>query len=133
MNVTASTLPRRSVRTTRSPVSAVSANCGAFPTTGNRAFSMVACAHATGTLACIIASMSAGRSDGRPTTSGLEFPLELIEHAPVRSLTDELLRWTLDHAGFAQAQRVEPDRLLGVVVAPVAVRQLAQRLPRVLG
>src|SRR5436190_19258381 len=62
----------------------------------------------------------------------LELLLELVERAPVRSVTNDLLRWTIHHPRFAQPQRVETQRVLRVVLAPVAVRNLPQRLPRVL-
>src|SRR5690242_12420814 len=64
--------------------------------------------------------------------SRLQFALELIEKAPVSVLGDELLRAGLDHPGFRQAQRIEAERVLGIVVAPDVVADLAQRLQRII-
>ncbi len=48
--------------------------------------------------------------------------LSSFEEAPVRPFRDDLLRGRLDHADLVQAQRIEPHRVLGVVLAPFVVR-----------
>src|SRR6185436_2706406 len=76
------------------------------------------------------------RRRGRPpeasAQSSLEFLLQFVQEAPVGSLRDQLLRRALHHSGLPQPQRVEPDGLLRVVVAPLAIRQLTDRLSRIL-
>src|SRR5215831_16830642 len=50
----------------------------------------------------------------------LQLALELVEEPPVSALRDDLAGRRLDYARFVQSQRVEPDRVLGIVVAPSA-------------
>jgi hypothetical protein len=50
--------------------------------------------------------------------------LQLPQKPPIGSLRDNLLRARLDHARLLKAERVEPDAVLGVIVAPLAVRYL---------
>src|SRR3954464_1620971 len=64
--------------------------------------------------------------------SRLHLALELIEKAPVRVLGNELLRVGLDQPGFLHAQRVKPERVIGIIVAPDVVPDLAQRLQRII-
>src|SRR5919106_5673271 len=66
-----------------------------------------------------------------PLPLSLQLLLQLIEEAPVRALRNDLLGACLDHARLMQAQGVEPQRVLGVILAPRAVWQLLQRLHRV--
>src|SRR5215472_8970403 len=46
---------------------------------------------------------------------GLQLAFELIQEAPIGAFGNDLLRARLDHAHFVQAERVKPDRVLGVV------------------
>src|SRR6516162_4900038 len=64
-------------------------------------------------------------------TSPFQLALELVEKAPVARLGDELIGGELDHARLAQAQCVEAKRVLGIVVTPRVVRNLLQRLQRI--
>src|SRR5262249_50079344 len=64
--------------------------------------------------------------------SALQFALELVEEAPIRSVSDDLVGGRLDHAHFAQPQGKKPDRVFGVVVPPLVVRDFAQRLERII-
>ena len=57
--------------------------------------------------------------------------LQLVEEPPVGTLRDDLLWARLDHPGLVQAQRVEADRVLGVVVAPPVVRDVLHGLQRI--
>src|ERR1700719_3444861 len=56
--------------------------------------------------------------------SRLQLAFELVEEAPVGALGDDLLRGRLDEPGVAHAQRVEPDRVLWVVLPPSIVRNV---------
>src|SRR6266567_6218406 len=123
MNVTASTLPRRSVSDRREPASVVSVNSGAGPTTGNRAFPFVACADADEE-ANSKATRSPSQRNHRPRMLDLEFLLQLFEEAPVGPGLEQLLRRRLDHARLVHAQRVIADRIGGVKLAPPVVRNL---------
>src|SRR5215470_11261553 len=73
---------------------------------------------------CVVGSMPAMRS-------ALQLALELVEEAPVGGLGDDLGGGGLDDAGFAQAQRIEPDRVLRVELAPPVVAHFLQALQRV--
>src|SRR5215472_11213338 len=61
----------------------------------------------------------------------LQLAFQFVEKAPVGAVGDDLLWARLDEAGFAHAQSVEPERVLGVVFAPLVVWIVAQRLQRV--
>src|SRR5262252_4712883 len=63
-------------------------------------------------------------SNGRARMLNLQLALDLVEETPVRSLGDDLVGGRLDHARFAQTQRIEPDRVLGIVVPPLRVWDL---------
>src|SRR5271169_4075819 len=65
---------------------------------------------------------------GSPPCSRLQLAFEFVQEAPIRAVGDNLLRARLDNTGFVQAQRVEADRVLGVVLPPIVVRDLAQCL-----
>src|SRR5262249_25565113 len=63
--------------------------------------------------------------------SRLQLALELVQKAPIGVFGDDLLRSRFDEADFAQPQRIEADCVLGVVFAPLVVRNIAQCLERV--
>jgi hypothetical protein len=63
--------------------------------------------------------------------SRLQLAFELVEKAPIGVFRDDLLRRFFDCAVFAQAQRIEADRVLGIVVTPFVVRKVLQRLQRI--
>src|SRR6476659_4849684 len=71
------------------------------------------------------------RPDALPG-SALQLTLEFIEEPPIRGLGDELVGVRLDHASFAQPKRPEPDRVLGIVLPPLVVWNLFQRLKRII-
>src|SRR5262245_49971019 len=61
---------------------------------------------------------------GQPTAgieSTLQLALELVEEAPIRSVSDDLVGARFDHAHFAQPQRKKPERVFGIVVPPLVV------------
>src|SRR3954470_6898519 len=60
--------------------------------------------------------------------SRLHLALELIEKAPVGVLGNELLRVGLDQPGFLHTQCIEAERVLGIIVAPNVVPDLAEPL-----
>src|SRR5438552_889736 len=53
--------------------------------------------------------------------SRFQLAFELVQETPICAVGDDLLRARLDHAGFMQSQRVEPEAILGVVFAPFVV------------
>jgi len=61
----------------------------------------------------------------------LQLALELVEEAPVGRLRNELVWRRLDHAGVAQPQRVEANRVLGIILAPFVVGDFFERLQRI--
>src|SRR4030095_9190120 len=99
MKVTATTLPRRSPRASRSPSAVVSANGGAAPLVGRPVSRRVA---------------------------ALEFLLQLVEEAPVGALGKDLLGTGLDHPDLMQAKRIEADSVLGVIFPPLVVGDVLQ-------
>src|SRR4029077_13471950 len=60
--------------------------------------------------------------------SRLQVAFELVQEAPIRALGDDLLWARLYEAHIAHAQGVEPQRILGVVLAPFVIWKLADRL-----
>src|SRR5687768_13410038 len=55
----------------------------------------------------------------RAACSRLEFALQLVEEAPVSAVGDEGVRARFDHADLVEPQREEPQRILGVELAPI--------------
>src|SRR5204863_4431192 len=72
---------------------------------------------------------AASRTDVGP--SSLQLILQLVEEPPVRPLRDETLRRRLDHPGLAKTERIEADRVLRIVDAPLVVRDVLHRLERI--
>src|SRR5215471_11677238 len=155
MNVTATTLPRRSRSDSRALSCVVSVNSGAGPIFDSCASAFASCpvaglAQPTAASAATMATHHARRRPifqyatrcasmrldfSRPfhgTISSLELPFELIEDSPVRALRDELLGVGLDHAALMQAQGVEAQGVLRHVLAPARIGNFPERLPRVL-
>ena len=60
--------------------------------------------------------------------SRLHLALELVENAPIGVLGNERLRAGLDQPSFIQAQRVEANRILGIVIPPDVIASLVQHL-----
>ena len=58
------------------------------------------------------------------------FP-DLLQEPPVRAGRDDLVGRRLDHAELAQTQRLETDRVLGVVLPPAAIGDVVQALPHI--
>src|SRR5262249_40807916 len=75
--------------------------------------------------------LESGAVNTSPASSSLQLTLELVEEAPVRALRDDLTGRRLDHARLVQSQRIEPDRVLGIVLSPLSVRQLVHDLQRI--
>jgi hypothetical protein len=57
---------------------------------------------------------------------------QLVQKAPIGAVGDDLLRARLDETHFVQPQRIEPERVLGVVFTPFVIRIVVQRLQRVI-
>ena len=60
----------------------------------------------------------------------LQLLLQLVEEAPIRALSDQLLRTRLDEADLVQTQSVETERVLGIGITPSAIRQVLQNRQR---
>src|ERR1043165_7955005 len=103
MNVSTTTLPRRSASESRRPSCAVSVNAGAGPIVGS-ASGFGAAAPAPDASATIDPMRTARR-----ITLTLQLLPELVEEAPVGALRDQLLRARPDHARLVQTERVEAD------------------------
>src|SRR5262245_49278522 len=72
------------------------------------------------------------RREMRVSESRFQLALELVPEAPIRAISEDLVRTGLDHAGVAQSQRIEAYRILRVIIAPLRVRDFSHRLQRVL-
>src|SRR6516165_7385597 len=79
---------------------------------------------------CVMCMRTSLESSARAIapSSSLELALELVEEAPVGCVGDHFVGREFDHAGFAQPQRIEANRILGIIVTPFVVRDLLQRL-----
>src|SRR5712664_2519593 len=64
--------------------------------------------------------------------SRLQLAFELVQETPIGAVGDDLLRARFDQTDLAQAQRVEAHGVLGVVLPPFVVRQLAEGLQRII-
>ena len=64
--------------------------------------------------------------------SRLQLAFELVEEAPIGVIGDNLVGIRLDQSGVVHAQGIESDSVLGVVVTPFVVGELAQRLQGVI-
>jgi hypothetical protein len=51
----------------------------------------------------------------------LQLTFQLVEETPVGALGDERVRARLDHADLVQPERIEPERVLGIVLAPAGI------------
>src|ERR1041384_3194985 len=125
MKVTATTLPRRSRSESRARAGVVSLNSGAGPIFERRSLPLASWPAAGADELSPPSARSTAAQIARRPTLPLQLPLELVQKAPVRALADDLLRARLDHACLVKAERVEADAVLGVVLAPAGVRQLA--------
>src|SRR6266513_1087901 len=134
MNVTATTLPRRSRSDSRASSCVVSVNAAAGPILERCCAPLVASWPGAGPGAASVASATR-RTTSRTAvrlTSAFQLLLELIDEPPVGAVRDDLLGARLDHPALGEAQGVEADRVFGVEVPPAAIRDLPHRLQRVL-
>src|SRR5258707_6608372 len=79
---------------------------------------------------CMRPSLESSARAIAPSLS-LELAFELVEETPVGALRDDLAGRRFDHARFVQSQRIEPDRVLGVIVAPACILDFLHRLQRI--
>src|SRR6266540_4792890 len=63
-----------------------------------------------------------------PPPLSLQLLLELVEKAPVGALGDDLLRAAFDHPRLMEAQGVEADRILRIVLPPAVVPDILHGL-----
>src|SRR6266849_4890130 len=128
MKVTAITLPWKSARLTGMPSCEVRVNGGAGAIRGSGCVSGMLTALSRGCASISDASSNNVRTTAVRMISALQLALEFVHEAPVRSFGNDLVRIRLDHAAFAQPQRVEPDRVFGIVIAPFVIGHVIQRL-----
>src|SRR5262245_47200320 len=62
----------------------------------------------------------------------LQLSLQLVEEAPVGTLSEDLLRGGLDEARLAKPERIEAHRVVGIVLFPLPIRHFLQGLDSVL-
>src|SRR5215467_4817485 len=132
MNVTATTLPRRSRSDSRALSCVVSVNSGAGPIFDSRvsAFASWPTASWAQPTAASPASMATRHARRQPMLA-LQLLLELVEEAPVGTLGEDLLRRRLDEPHLTESERIEAHGIFGVVVPPPIVVNLFHRLQRV--
>src|SRR5213592_98580 len=125
MKVTATTLPRRSLRARRAPSWVVSVNSGAGPIRDRRASPLGSWPPAVVGEAHVASARSAARDRGlsRPTLA-LQLLLQLVEKSPVGTVGDDLFGIGPDDARLVQSQRVEPHSIFDFILAPPAVWNL---------
>src|SRR5262245_40637593 len=75
--------------------------------------------------------LSRTRITDTTTNLCLQFLLQLPQKPPIGALSDNLLRTRFNHSRLLEAQRVKADAVLGVVIAPLAVRNLLHSLKSV--
>src|SRR5262249_10344226 len=61
-----------------------------------------------------------------------QLPFELVNEAPIRAIGKDSIGARLDHAHLAKPQRIEAQRVFGIVFMPAIIGGLAQRLRSVL-
>src|SRR5262245_22274005 len=128
MNVTATTLPRRSRSESRALSCVVNVNSGAGPIfdSGASAFASWPAAGPTPPTAATAANMATHQARRRPMLA-LQLLLELVDEPPVGALGDNLLRARLDHSSLMQPQGIEAQRVFGIVLAPPRVDDILHR------
>src|SRR5215470_10465886 len=129
MNVTATTLPRRSRSESRALSCVVNVNSGAGPIFDSDASAFASWPPAGPTSPTVANTTSMATHDARgPPMLPLQLLLELVEDAPVRALRDDLLWARLDHPGFLEPDCVEAHGVGRVHDSPLAVGQRFHRL-----
>src|SRR5215470_8926628 len=115
MNVTATTLPRRSLSESRVLSCVVSVNSGAGPIFDSCASAFASCpvAGPTPPTAASTTGMAIHHARG-PTMLPLQLLLELVEEPPVSAVGEDLLRVRLDQPRLVQPQGVIAQRVGGV-------------------
>src|SRR5262249_21106811 len=143
MKVTATTLPRRSLRASRAPSCVVRLNAGAGPIFGRSALSPTAWLSESASQLtsasvmrlipghlfhmCTLPPPMPAAPSPLPRFApflSLHLLLQLVEEAPVGALGDDLLRGRLQHADLVQAQGIEAHAVLGAVLAPLAIGEI---------
>src|ERR1700730_16464397 len=131
MKATAITLPRKSARLTGAPSCEVNVNSGAGAIFGSCNSENASSRESCRATSITDASITSVKKNG-DRMSALQLALELVEESPIRAVSNDLVGIGLDHASLPQPQRIESDRVLGVVVAPLVVRDFFQCLQRVI-
>src|SRR6516164_4742292 len=66
-----------------------------------------------------------------PGGSTFQFAFELVKQTPISRIGNDFVGARLDHTGFAQPQRIEPDSIGGIVLTPFVVGNFLQHLQRI--
>src|SRR5215813_1956685 len=147
MKVTATTLPRRSLRASRAPSCVVRLNAGAGPIFGRSPLlpaawlSESASQPTTASVRrlipghllhmCTLSPSMSAASSPLPRFApflSLHLLLQLVEETPLGALGDDLLWARRDHPGLVQTQRIEAHRVFGIILAPAVIGDLLHRL-----
>src|SRR5215813_8833396 len=114
MNVTATTLPRRSRSESRALSCVVNVNSGAGPIFDSRAsaFASWPAARPTTPTAATTANMATHHARRRPMLA-LQLLLELVNKPPIGALSEERLRAALDEPAFVETKGIEAQRIRG--------------------
>src|SRR5215471_1477735 len=133
MNVTATTFPRRSLSDSLELSCVVSVKSGAGPIFDSRASDFAACPVAGMDQPTAMSAAMATTHRARPAPMlALQLLPELVDKPPIGVLGKELLRVARDETSFVEAERIEAQRILDAVLAPLAIRgDLLERLERV--
>src|SRR5215467_9999165 len=123
MNVTATTLPRRSRSERRALSCVVNVNSGAGPIFDSCASAFASCpvAGLAQPAAASAATIAMHHARRRPMLA-LQLLLELVNKPPIGALSEERLRAALDETAFVETKRVEAQRIRGAVLPPLAIR-----------
>src|SRR5215813_1117133 len=122
MNVTATTLPRRSRSESRALFCVVNVNSGAGPIFDSCASAFASCpVAALAQPAAASAATIATHHARRQPMLALQLLLELVDEAPIGVLGEELLRAALKEPAFVETERVETQGIRRAVLAPLAV------------
>src|SRR5215472_14756402 len=107
MNVTATTLPRRSRSDSRVLSCVVSVNSGAGPIFDRRSLPFASRAAAVIDQFSVASPMTISAQSARRLILPFQLLLQLIEKSPVGALGDDLLRAALDHPDLTESERIE--------------------------
>src|SRR6516162_1220249 len=65
------------------------------------------------------------------SSSTFQLAFKLVEETPIRAIGQNFVGGRSDEAGLPQSQRIETDRVIGIVFSPACERDFLERLQRV--